>query len=73
MYTAKDIISRFGTAAALARKLGRPESTVRQWGNRNSIPRTHWPELIGLAERSGVSGIDYESLAKIGLQKSEAA
>lgn len=65
MRTFKDIIQRWKTAEELAKELGEKGVTVRQWGNRNSIPPEKWLPLIEAAERAGHPEITLELLASI--------
>jgi hypothetical protein len=49
-----DIISRFGTASALARELGVPMTTVASWKQNNQIPAWRQPKLLELAAQRGI-------------------
>jgi hypothetical protein len=49
----------------VAAALDIPESHVRVWEARNSIPADRWPEVVGLANSLGVSGITLEKLAEL--------
>lgn len=65
MKTFKDIIQRWKSAETLARELGEKGVTVRQWGNRNSIPPEKWMAIVEAADRSGFEDINLELLASI--------
>jgi hypothetical protein len=50
------IISNLGGAALVARELGVSDyTTVASWQRRRSIPVRHWPGILALAERKGVT------------------
>jgi hypothetical protein len=44
----------FGDRAALAERLGVPQTTVRGWRQRRSIPSKYWPVII----RQGVCSFE---------------
>lgn len=60
--TARDIISRWPTRAALAADVSRPPSTVHSWWQRNSIPGDVDLLLLASAKERGVS-LTLEELA----------
>lgn len=49
----KELISIWGSAAALARALNKPEATVNHWFQRGSIPAKHDAAIIEAARRAG--------------------
>ncbi|WP_428842382.1 carph-isopro domain-containing protein [Oceanicella actignis] len=51
----RDLISIWGSAAALARALKKPEATVKHWFARGSIPAKHDAAIIEAARRAGHS------------------
>lgn len=65
MQTIKDIIRSFGSAASLAREIGRKPVTVRQWGNRNSIPDEHWDDVVRAAQSRRIKGVTLAALSRI--------
>lgn len=69
--TFKEIILKFD-ALDLANALGVSIVTVRQWGNRKSIPAKYWVKLISLAEGTGVS-LSLSDLATAASLESESA
>ena len=66
----KNIVDRFPDRYAIALDLGVEEITVRQWGNRNSIPSPYWARLVELAPAHGVS-LSLSELAEIAESPSE--
>ncbi|WP_425502149.1 carph-isopro domain-containing protein [Sphingobium jiangsuense] len=51
-----DIFSVWPSAAAMARDIGVPDVTVRQWRNRSrSIPVRYWAAIIDAAKDRGVA------------------
>lgn len=60
----KHIISELGGNQIVAEYTCNKVGTVRQWGNRNSIPKGEWPRLVGLAEQRKAP-VSYETLAQI--------
>lgn len=48
------IIAKFGGQSALARLMGRKQSTVSYWAQKDEIPGRWWPQLIALAREYGV-------------------
>lgn len=50
---AREIIEKFGGQSALARLLGRPQSTVSYWAKTGKIPIRWWPKLSVLAVEHG--------------------
>ena len=52
--TAKQIIDRFGGQSALARLLGKHQSTVQHWARTGRIPAQWHAELLALARRRGI-------------------
>lgn len=65
MRTFKDVIQRWKSAEDLARELGEKGVTVRQWGNRNSIPPEKWLGIVQAANRAGFNEITLELLASL--------
>src|SRR5262245_18689747 len=53
--TAERIVARFGGQSALARLIGKGQSTVAHWVKIGRIPAKWQPELLGLAEENGIS------------------
>ena len=66
--TYKTIISLFPSNAWLAERLGVQEVTVRQWGNRNSIPAAYWGRVVEFAGGLGIP-LTLEDLAKTAAEK----
>ena len=54
LYRMKSIIAMFPSAAALAREIGKNPITVRQWGNRGSIPGKYDVPILSAAKRLNV-------------------
>jgi hypothetical protein len=67
----KSIVARFPDREAIANDLGVKEITVRQWGNRNSIPSSYWTKLVELAPKHGVD-LSLDELASIAATPSKA-
>lgn len=65
MRTFKDVLQRWRPLEKLAQELGERGVTVRQWGNRNSIPPEHWLSIVQVAERYGFNDITIDLLARI--------
>ena len=63
--TFRSIIKAFGKRADLAIQLGVMPTTVRLWHLRDSIPSDHWPRVVRVARRSGVSGVTLKLLASL--------
>lgn len=57
------IISSLGGAAALARKLGEKDVTVRAWALRESVPSAYWVQIEEIARELGQIDITVTSLA----------
>jgi len=51
---AQQIIDRFGGQSALARLLGRPQSTVHYWSKSGTIPAKWHGQILALAQREGI-------------------
>ncbi len=52
--TFKTLIKRFPSNLWLSEKLDVSEVTVRQWGNRKSIPSQYWASIVSHGEAAGV-------------------
>lgn len=61
--TFKSIIHRFDDRDALAEACNVETVTVRQWGNRQSIPSRYWQIIVNHAENVGVA-LTLDELAK---------
>ncbi len=48
------IITAFGGIRAMARRLGRPSSTVSGWSARGSIPDSEKAVILSVAQRDGM-------------------
>lgn len=55
MASAKEIIERFGGQTALAKLLGKGQSTVAYWAKTGIIPAKWQPELISIAIKNGIN------------------
>lgn len=62
--TFKALINRFPSNSWLAERLPVSEVTVRQWGNRKSIPSEYWANIVALGSEAGVS-ISLQDLATV--------
>lgn len=60
------------SAATLARDIGRPQSRVRAWRFRDSIPAEAWPDIVAAAVDRRIAGVTYEVLAAIARRKTGA-
>lgn len=63
LYRMKHIIQMFPSAAELAREIGENPITVRQWGNRGSIPGKYDFAIVQAAGRMNIS-LTLEMLAR---------
>lgn len=50
----KQIIDKFGGQSALARLIGKPQSTVSYWAKTGKIPMRYWTKLSILARERGI-------------------
>jgi hypothetical protein len=66
----KEIIDQFESAAVLAREIGKTASTVRAWGNRDSLPAEFDLAIVRAGRKFG-HPITLEMIA--GLRASKAA
>lgn len=55
MATHTEIIERLGGIRPVAKRLGKPHTTVQGWSERSSIPMEHWPGLVQVAVELGKS------------------
>lgn len=66
MQSVADIIDQYGGPAELTRELGfRHASTVSEWKRRSAIPSEYWRELVDLADKRGLTGVSFETLADL--------
>lgn len=65
MKTVPEVMDALGTLTNTAENLGLPITTVASWKARHSIPVEHWRALVGYAQKSGVPGLNYETLVAI--------
>lgn len=54
-----------GGAAEVAKRRGKPYSTVASWKARNAIPVEEWPGLLDLAHERGIESANYEHLVAL--------
>ena len=78
MKTFKQIIALFPSPIWLAehiRAKAVSDITVRQWGNRNSIPSKYWGDFVRLAMENDIENVSFAVMAKIAAnaKKPEAA
>ena len=66
-----DVIQAFGGGAKLASDIGINPITVRQWGNRGSIPSKYWPAIVEAAKAKRLRGVNYKTLASL-IEKARA-
>lgn len=50
----KQVIDKLGGVPALARALGKPVTTVREWYNVDRIPAKHQRAVLNLAAAQGI-------------------
>lgn len=60
-----ELIDAFGGNAAFARVIGKGASTVGEQKRNGSIPVEYWDFVIAAAPAAGISGVTYETLAKM--------
>jgi uncharacterized protein YjcR len=58
----EQIISSLGGDDAIAEEISCRPVSIRSWRSRGWIPRRWWPELIDMAKRKRVAGINHSSL-----------
>ena len=66
-----EVIQAFGGGSKLAGDIGINPITVRQWGNRGSIPSKYWPAIVEAAKAKRIRGVTYQALAQI-IEKARA-
>jgi len=64
-----DICRLWPSARVLAEDLKAPESTVKKWRERNSVPAAYWLDLLACAKRRGYRRLTLPQLARIAAQE----
>lgn len=76
MNSFRDVIKQFGGAVTMASTLKNPSITdnlIRQWGYRDSIPASYWPEIIEKARERRMVGVTFAALAGLARPRKRAA
>lgn len=63
--TIAELIDAFGGNAAFGRVIGKGASTVGEQKRNGSVPVEYWDLVIAGAVEAGISGVTYETLAKM--------
>lgn len=59
-----DLIDRWPSLAQFGRETGIPYRSAQQFRRREQIPYWFWTAVIEAAEKRGIKGVTYETLAK---------
>ena len=71
METIAAVFDAFDGPAELGRAIGTTTEHAAGMRRRNSIPVTYWPKLIAAARERRISGITYESLTHMHVERAE--
>lgn len=64
MHSVVELFQKFGGPAAVARAIGKKQSTASEMKRRGSIPVEHWPALISSPQGQKL-GLDADALVRI--------
>lgn len=64
MQNIPELIESLGGAAVVAKRRGKPYTTVASWKARDAIPVEEWPGLVEFAKERGKT-LDYEILVNL--------
>lgn len=56
------LIEAMGGQTVVSKELELPHSTVKSWPRRESIPPEHWEDVIALARKNGIDGVNGDYL-----------
>lgn len=63
--TVPELIDAFGGNAAFGRVIGKGASTASEQKRSGSLPVEYWDLVIAAAVLAGISGVTYETLARM--------
>lgn len=61
----KDVIDSWPSRREMAEDLIVRVKRINNWHERNSIPSTHWMQIVSSADKRGIQGVTLEVLADI--------